>query len=83
MRNYTDIGVQVGEVQEGFFFTTFLTGEGATAGAQLLRQPVTLSQIKADAVLKTMALVRQSRLSVLPVSAAHFARVLERGNTTL
>jgi predicted RNA-binding protein with PUA-like domain len=44
-----------------------------------LAKPVTLAQIKADAVLKSMELVRQSRLSVSPVRPAEFARVLKLG----
>lgn len=42
-----------------------------------LPRPVTLQQIKADPVLKTMALVRQSRLSVCPVTEAEWERALE------
>jgi len=41
--------------------------------------PVTLAQIKADATLKAMELVRQSRLSVSPVRPAEFARILKHG----
>ena len=41
--------------------------------------PVTLAQIKADAVLKGMELVRQSRLSVSPVTAAQAERLLKLG----
>ena len=37
--------------------------------------PVTLKQIKADPELAGMALVRQSRLSVCPVTDAEWARV--------
>jgi predicted RNA-binding protein with PUA-like domain len=44
-----------------------------------LPQPVTLAQIKADAVLKAMELVRQSRLSVSPVKPAEFARLVKLG----
>lgn len=40
-----------------------------------LERPVTLAEIKTDPVLKTIGLVRQSRLSVMPLSAAEFARV--------
>lgn len=43
------------------------------------KQPVTLPQIKADAELKDMALVKQSRLSVMPVSAAQAKRLLKLG----
>ncbi|MHC5003449.1 MAG: EVE domain-containing protein [Planctomycetota bacterium] len=48
-----------------------------------LAEPVTLAQVKADATLKDMALVRQSRLSVMPVTAAQFRRVLQLGRTRL
>lgn len=41
--------------------------------------PVTLAQIKTDATLKVMELVRQSRLSVSPVRPAEFARILKLG----
>lgn len=42
-----------------------------------VKTPVTLKQIKADPQLAGMALVRQSRLSVCPVSDAEWARVCE------
>jgi len=44
-----------------------------------LPRPVTLAQIKADAALKDMALVRLGRLSVQPVRPAEFARVKKIG----
>lgn len=44
-----------------------------------LASPVNLAQIKGDATLKAMELVRQSRLSVSPVRPAEFARVLRLG----
>jgi predicted RNA-binding protein with PUA-like domain len=46
-----------------------------------LRQAVTLARIKEDAALRGMTLVRQSRLSVTPVTEAQFRRVLELGDT--
>ena len=48
-----------------------------------LAAPVTLEQIKADAVLKEMALVKHSRLSVMPVTAGQAERVLKLGGTKL
>jgi predicted RNA-binding protein with PUA-like domain len=42
-----------------------------------LKNPVTLGTIKADKVLKDMKLVKQSRLSVSPLTPAEFARLLE------
>lgn len=44
-----------------------------------LPHPVTLAQIKAEAGLKDIALVRQSRLSVLPLTLAEFARLKKLG----
>jgi predicted RNA-binding protein with PUA-like domain len=41
-----------------------------------LARPVTLAQIKADVALKDIALVRQGRLSVMPLKPAEFARIL-------
>ena len=46
-------------------------------------RPVTLAEIKADERLAEMALVRQSRLSVTPVSAAQWAILMDMGKTTL
>jgi predicted RNA-binding protein with PUA-like domain len=48
-----------------------------------LVKPVTLAQIKADPALDGIDLVRRSRLSVVSVSPAHFARVLKLGQTKL
>jgi len=46
-----------------------------------LREPVSLATIKGDAELKDVALVRRSRLSVIPLSHEHYARILELGKT--
>ena len=46
-----------------------------------LAQPVTLAAIKADKILREMKLVKQSRLSVLPVTREQFARLLELSKT--
>jgi len=46
-----------------------------------LKTCVTLEQIKTDAVLKDMALVRQSRLSVTPLTEVQFKRLLELAGT--
>lgn len=42
-----------------------------------LKKAVSLAQIKADPVLKEMAIVRQSRLSVSPVTPTEFDRVMD------
>ena len=44
-----------------------------------LRRPVTLREIKAKPALKNIALVRQSRLSVMPLSAQAFRLILKMG----
>ncbi len=41
--------------------------------------PVTLTTIKADAALADLPLIRQSRLSVMPLTRVHFERVLKLG----
>ncbi len=42
-------------------------------------RPIGLTAIKADPAFADLALVRQSRLSVLPVSAAHWAALCRMG----
>ena len=42
---------------------------------EAVKKPVTLAAIKADPRLKDFGLVRQSRLSVVPVSDAHWALI--------
>ncbi len=44
-----------------------------------LPHPVTLAQIKAEAALADIALIRQSRLSVLPLSAAEYSLIVKLG----
>src|SRR6202040_1279375 len=44
-----------------------------------LRRPVTLGEIKKNPRLKKMQLVRLSRLSVMPVTAAEFREILRMG----
>ena len=48
------------------------------AGASL-RRPVSIDAMKADPVLKNIELIRQSRLSVMPVTPAQAARILKLG----
>ena len=45
-------------------------------------KPVTLAAIKAEPALAELALVRQSRLSVLPVSPAHWDLICRMGGWT-
>jgi predicted RNA-binding protein with PUA-like domain len=42
-----------------------------------VKTPVTLAQMKAEPKLADLALIRQSRLSVVPVSDAHWAIIME------
>jgi predicted RNA-binding protein with PUA-like domain len=44
-------------------------------------EAVGLAAIKSDARLEGLALIRQSRLSVLPVSRTHFEHILKLGKT--
>jgi predicted RNA-binding protein with PUA-like domain len=48
-----------------------------------MSRPVTLAEIKADERLAEMALVRQSRLSVTPVTTDQWAILMEMGDTAL
>lgn len=50
--------------------------------AKALNQPVGLDAIKADAKLKDLPLLKQSRLSVMPLAQPAFERLLELGRTT-
>lgn len=45
--------------------------------AKPLKQPVTLATIKADKTLSEMALLKQSRLSVTPLTEPQFERLLK------
>jgi predicted RNA-binding protein with PUA-like domain len=46
---------------------------------QTLDRPVTLEQIKKDPLLQNVALVRQGRLSVMPLLPAEFDRIIALG----
>jgi predicted RNA-binding protein with PUA-like domain len=58
--------------------------EGDWSGVDLvpmkaLKQPVGLAAIRADKVLKSMPLVKNTRLSVMPLTREQFDRVLQLG----
>lgn len=53
------------------------------APVKKLKKPVSLAQAKAHPVLSKMALVKKSRISVVPVTAAELAAVLELAETKL
>lgn len=46
-----------------------------------LQTPVTLAQIKAEPKLKDLLLLRQSRLSVVPLKREEFERIMKLGGT--
>ena len=46
-------------------------------------RPVPLSEIKSETALKSLPLIRQSRLSVMPVERPHFEHILRMGKTRL
>jgi predicted RNA-binding protein with PUA-like domain len=46
-----------------------------------MKESVTLQVIKQDPKLADVALVKQSRLSVMPIEKKHFDRILELGGT--
>ncbi|MBW6496912.1 MAG: EVE domain-containing protein [Bacteroidales bacterium] len=47
---------------------------------EALKNPVTLEAIKADERLENIALIRQSRLSVMPLAREAFDAIVELGN---
>lgn len=47
-----------------------------------LKKPVTLESIKNDKALRDIPLIKQSRLSVMPVTREQFERVLALGQTS-
>lgn len=60
--------------------------EGDWCGVDLapvrpLAAPLSLDAIKAEPWLKDIPLVKQARLSVMPLTPAQFNRILELGNT--
>ena len=62
--------------------------EGDWSGVDLVpmkafNKPVALAVIKADQALKEILLIRNSRLSVMPLTEAQFNRILALGGTKL
>ena len=47
---------------------------------ETLAKPVTLAQIKAEESLKDISLIKQGRLSVMPLKATEFDKILEMGS---
>ena len=50
------------------------------APVETLKRPVTLEEVKADARLQEIGLVKQGRLSVMRLKAEEFDRILELAN---
>lgn len=50
------------------------------APVEALKNPVSLEQIKAEESLKDISLVKQGRLSVMPLKAEEFDKILEMGS---
>jgi predicted RNA-binding protein with PUA-like domain len=50
------------------------------AAVRKLKKPVTLAQIKDSPALRDIPLVRQSRLSVMPLTAAEFDAIMKLGS---
>jgi predicted RNA-binding protein with PUA-like domain len=70
------------------FYSDPTADEGDWSAADLapvkpLAKPVTLAAIKGDTILREMKLVKQSRLSVLPVTREQFVRLRELAETKM
>jgi predicted RNA-binding protein with PUA-like domain len=66
--------------REAYPDPTDKTGEWSVVDLEPVKKfasPVTLAQFKADAVLKGTALVRQSRLSVVPLTVPQAGRIVK------
>ena len=50
------------------------------AAVKPLRRPVTLREIKSNSRLKEIPLIRQSRLSVMPLSESEFREIVKTGD---
>jgi len=69
-------------VTEAYRDDTATEGDWSCVDLECVRKlpsPVTLGAIKADPSLSEMALIKQSRLSVMPVTPAEYARILKMG----
>ncbi|MBC8039712.1 MAG: EVE domain-containing protein [Opitutaceae bacterium] len=75
--------VGLAEISRAFFPDTTADEEGWVAvelkPVSALPRPVTLDQVKETPALKDTALLRQSRLSVMPLTAAEFKTITKLG----
>jgi predicted RNA-binding protein with PUA-like domain len=76
--------VGIAEVQRGAFPDPTADEPGWVAvelkSHHALARPITLAQIKGEPALAGMALLRQGRLSVSPLSRAEFDRIVKLGS---
>lgn len=69
-------------VKEAYADATATEGDWSCvdlAAVKALLSPVTLKEIKKDPSLAEISLIKQSRLSVMPVKPEEYARILEMG----
>ena len=69
-------------VKEAYADATATEGDWSCvdlAAVKALPAPVTLKEIKEDPSLAEISLIKQSRLSVMPVKPEEYARILEMG----
>ncbi|HEY8288734.1 MAG TPA: EVE domain-containing protein [Acetobacteraceae bacterium] len=69
-------------VREAYPDPTAESGDWVSVDMKAVRpmpRPVTLTEIKADAELADILLVRQSRLSVMPITKPHWDRICRMG----
>lgn len=71
-------------VRTAYSDPTFATGQPKgdwvavdVVPVKALRRPITLAEIKVDTVLKGMEMIRQGRLSVSPVTASEWKRIMK------
>ena len=70
-------------IQTAYADPTAKEGDWSTvdlAAVKPLHRPVTLRQIKANSQLKGIPLVRQSRLSVMPLRESEFRQIVKMGS---
>ena len=73
-------------VREAYPDPTTAQGDWVAVDMQAVQpvpKPVSLATIKADPALQDMTLIRQSRLSVCPVSPAHWLHLIALGCVTV
>jgi predicted RNA-binding protein with PUA-like domain len=69
-------------VKEAYPDPTAKEGDWSCVDLEIVKQipsPVTLSAVKSEASLSEIALIKQSRLSVMPVTPEEYASILELG----